>query len=222
MTLVLPVLGMLLGAALLSTLLLLVPFGLMVGAMALFDPRLTLLVRTPGWLLLAPWYLLTALLAAGMLRPWLLLRRDPRGHQGGRIWRVRTDRYADDPSGAETVNGTPGRQFVSDYTAAVQAIRPDLTCGDPIAEDYGWGAWIGGSGSPVWIGFASAGREEDGRIDETVISVAVEPPPMPWQRLRWRPDFALRDALEEILEAFLRREGLPFERETEGRPGATA
>lgn len=218
MKLVLPVLGMLLGAAVLSTLILLLPFGLLVAVIALFDPRLTPLVRLPGWLLLSPWVLLTGLIAAGMLRPWWLLQRDPRARGGDRIWRVRTDRHADDPSGADNVNDMPGREFVADYVAAVRAARPDLSCGDPIAEDYGWGVWIAAEGAPAWVAFSYAGREEGSRLDETVISVTLEAPPMPWRRLRWRPDFALRDAIEGILEDFLRREGIPFEMGVEPGP----
>ncbi len=213
MAAVLQVLGMVVAAALLATLALLLPFGLAVGLHALIDPEMTLLRRIPGLVLLSPWLALTAVIAAGMLRPWWLLRQDPRRGQGGRFWRVRTARYADDPSGAETVNDTPGRAFLTDYLAAVAAARPEFDRGVPIPEDYGWGAWVAAGGSPAWVAFSAAGRAED-RTDETVIAVVLEPPPMPWQRLRWRPDFALRDALEAILEGFLRREGIAFAVET--------
>lgn len=200
---------------LLATLILLPPFGLLTLVLAFFDPKLAVYRAAPVWVTLSPWVALAALISAGNVRLARLLAAD---EGAGRIFRIATDRYAGDPSAKENVNGFPGRRIVEDFIAFVSERETGADIGAPIAEDYGWGFWIGSPGfAPVWTAFSFAGPvDEGGTSEEYVASVNLEPPFLPWKRLAFEPDIALRDRLEAHLADFLAANVIPFTTEIEG------
>ncbi len=205
----------LISGALLAALILALPFGFLTMALAWFDPKLTIYKSAPGWVMLSPWIALAALISAGNLRLVFL-----EGKDGGadHVFRVRTDRYFGDPSAAETVNGDPGKRFVEDFSAFLSGReREGVEIGEPIGEDYGWGFWVGSRGAdPLWVAFSYVGPvEEPSKVEETVVSVNLEPPFLPWKRLAFKPDIALRDKVQNHLKAFLAANEIAFEEEIE-------
>ena len=155
------------------------------------------------------------MISAGNLRLAVLEGRD-----GGadRTLVVRTDRYADDPSGAEKVNGHPGKLFVEEFRAFLSGLAWEgLEVGEPIGEDYGWGLRIGSPGrAPLWVAFSYMGPVQAGApVEETVISVNAEAPLLPWKRLVSQPDLALRDRIQQQLKACCTDHAIPFHEETD-------
>lgn len=196
-------------------LVLLLPLGVLTGVAAALDPSLAMYEFAPEEDLLLPFVLIAALISAANVRLALVMSRD---RKAGRIFEVSTDRYADDPSGAENVHGHPGKQFALDFIQFLaRSEGPGVSIGDPASEDYGWGFWIEEKGfSPLWAAFAHDGRSTvDDRSETYILAITLEPPLMPWRRLFYKPDFALRDKIERRLIEFLYSRGMSFSTEAE-------
>lgn len=205
----------LLSGPLLATVLLFLPFGLLTLALALADPRLAIFRSVPAGVFFSPWIALAALISVANLRLVVLEAQDP---WSDGLLRVSTDRFSGDPSGAETVNGTPGRWFAEEVWAFIARQEGTaVTLGDPIGEDYGWGFWIGSRNrAPIWIAFSYVGPLEEGSpVEETVLSVSLEAPLLPWKRLAYKPDRALRNRLQKHLKAFCMANGISFTEESQ-------
>jgi hypothetical protein len=199
----------------LAGLILLIPLGMLTGVSAALDPSLAMYEYTPEKELLIPWLLLAALISAANIRLALLLSKDRESH---RMFEVTTPRYADDPSGAQNVNGHRGKQFAEDLIRHLAAREGDkVEIGEPVPEDYGWGFWIGEKGfSPLWVAIAQTGAAKEGeKAEDYLLAVTLEPPLLPWRRLTFQPDFALRDRIENHLADFLTSNRFSFNAEAD-------
>jgi hypothetical protein len=200
----------LLSGPVIAALVLLLPLGVLTGVSAVLDPSLAMYEFTPEEDLLLPFILITMLISAANVRLALVMSHDSRG---GRLFEVTTDRYTNDPSGGENIHGHPGKQFALDFIQFLTTSEgPGVTIGDPVGEDYGWGFWIEEKGfSPLWAAFAHEGRSTvDECADSYILAITLEPPIMPWRRLVYKPDFALRDETERRLIEFLYSRGMTF------------
>lgn len=205
----------LLSGPVIAALVLLLPLGVLTGVSAVLDPSLAMYEFAPEEDLLLPFILIAMLISAANVRLALVMSHD---RKGGRLFEVTTDRYIDDPSGAENIHGHPGKQFALDFIQFLTTSEgPGVTIGDPVGEDYGWGFWIEEKGfSPLWAAFAHEGRSTaDDRADSYILAITLEPPIMPWLRLVYKPDFALRDEIERRLIEFLYSRGMTFTTEAE-------
>ncbi|WP_424362049.1 hypothetical protein [Methylocystis parvus] len=199
----------------LAALILLVPFGVLTGVSAALDPSLAMYEFTPEQELLVPFILIAGLISAANVRLAVVMSRDKRA---GRIFEIATDAYAGDPSGEENMHGHPGKQLAEEFARYLGEREGDaLQIGDAEGEDYGWGFWIGEKGfSPLWVAVAHFGpSEQDETKDDYVLAVTLEPPVTPWRRLVYKPDFALRDRVEDHLAEFLAWSGLRYATEAE-------
>jgi hypothetical protein len=91
---------------------------------------------------------------------------------------------------------------------------PDLVkVGVPLSEDYGWGFWVGATGrAPVWVALSWMGPVAEGsRVEQTSVSVSVEAPVLPWKRLKYEPDYELRDRVQGHLRGFFTSSAIGFE-----------
>lgn len=205
----------LLSGPVIAGLALLLPLGVLTGVAAVLDPSLAMYEFAPEEDLLLPFVLIAALISAANVRLALVMSRD---RKAGRLFEVSTDRYADDPSGAENIHGHPGKRFALDFIQFLATSEgPGVSIGDPVGEDYGWGFWIEEKGfSPLWAAFAHEGRSTvDERSETYILAITLEPPLMPWRRLSYKPDFALRDEIERRLIEFLYSRGMSFSTEAE-------
>lgn len=201
----------------LSALVFLIPLGVLIGISTALDPSLAIgeYEYAPEEDLFLPWLILAALISAANVRLAIIMSKD---RNIGRIFEVVTDRYLDDPSGAENIHGHRGKRFAEEFIRYLGEREGDeVAAGDPVGEDYGWGFWIGEKGySPLWVAIAHAGPAEGNeKMEEYVLAVTLEPPVLPWRRLRYTPDFALRDRIERHLEDFLKSNKLAYTREAE-------
>ncbi|MEK4033813.1 hypothetical protein WOC76_14940 [Methylocystis sp. IM3] len=209
------ILPALLSGPTLAALILLLPFGVLTGIYVALDPSMAMYEFTPEEELLIPFALLAALISAANVRLAVVMSRD---RNAGRVFEATTDRYAGDPSGAQNVHGHPGKQFAQefiDFLKAQDGAR--LEMGEPVGEDYGWGFAIGEKGfSPLWVAVAHAGKPlRDEPAEDYILAVTLEPPLLPWRRLAYKPDFALRDDIERRLIEFLYSRGVSFVTEAE-------
>lgn len=205
----------LLSGFVLAAIVLLIPLGILTGLSVVLDPSLAMFEFVPEEELLIPFLLLALLISAANVRLVVVMARD---RKAGRVLRVTTDRYADDPSGADNIHGHPGRAFAEELKAFLRARESRrVSLGPSTGEDYGWGFWIGEDDySPLWLAIAHGGRpDEDARAEEYVIAVTLEPPLMPWRRLAYRPDFDLRDEIERQVKEFLANNHIAFKVEVE-------
>jgi hypothetical protein len=200
----------LLSGPLLAALILLVPMGVLTGLSVVLDPSLAMYEFVPEEVLLPPFILLAVLISAANVRLAIVMSRD---RKAGRIIRVRTNRYVDDPSGAQNIHGHPGRAFADELKQFI-AKREDKAVAQStaIGEDYGWGFWLREKAfSPVWVAIAHAGSpKDDESVEEYIVAITLEPPILPWRRLRYNPDFALRDEIEQRVTEFLAERNIPF------------
>lgn len=200
----------LLSGPVIAGLVLLLPLGVLTGVSAVLDPSLAIDEFEPEKELLLPFILIAMLITAANVRLAVVMSRD---RKAGRLFEVATDRYAGDPSGAENVHGHPGKRFALDFIQYLTTSEgPSVSIGDPIGEDYGWGFWIEEKGfSPLWAAFAHEGRSSaENGSENYILAITLEPPLMPWRRLFYKPDFALRDEIERRLIEFLYSRGMSF------------
>lgn len=205
----------LLSGPLLAALILLIPLGILTGLSVVLDPSLAMYEFVPEEELLGPFIILTILISGANIRLAVVMGRD---RKAGRVIRLTTDRYADDPSGVDNIHGHPGRAFARELQAFLATREgKGVSLGTPTDEDYGWGFWVGEKEfSPLWVAIAHAGRaSEDERADEYVIAVTLEPPILPWRRLTYRPDFDFRDEIEMQVKEFLANNKINFKIEVE-------
>ncbi len=204
----------LLSGPVIAGLALLLPLGVLTGVSAVLDPSLAIDEFEPEKELLLPFVLIAALIAAANVRLAFVMSHD---RKAGRLFEVTTDCYAEDPSAAENIHGHPGKRFALDFIQYLTTTNDGakLSIGDPIGEDYGWGFWIEERGfSPLWAAFAHEGRSNaEDRSENFILAITLEPPLMPWRRLSYKPDFALRDEIERRLIEFLYSRGMSFSTE---------
>ncbi|MDP3555209.1 hypothetical protein [Methylocystis sp.] len=200
----------LLSGPLLAALILLVPMGILTGLSVVLDPSLAMYEFVPEEVLLVPFILLAVLISAANVRLAVVMSRD---RKAGRIIKVRTDRYVDDPSGVQNIHGHRGRAFADELKHFI-ARREDkaVSLSKPIGEDYGWGFWLREKAfSPVWVAIAHTDSPKDNEsVEEYIVAITLEPPILPWRRLRYKPDFALRDEVEQRVTEFLAEKNIPF------------
>lgn len=200
----------LLSGPLLAALILLVPMGVLTGLSVVLDPSLAMYEFVPEEVLLPPFILLAVLISAANVRLAIVMSRD---RKAGRIIKVRTSRYVDDPSGAQNIHGHRGRAFADELKQFISR-REDkaVALSTAIGEDYGWGFWLREKAfSPVWVAIAHAGSpKDDESVEEYIVAITLEPPILPWRRLRYNPDFALRDEIEQRVTEFLAEKKIPF------------
>lgn len=204
----------LISGPLISGLILLLPLGVLTGIAVVLDPSLAMFEFTPEEELLIPFVLLAVLISTANVRLAVVMSRDERS---GRLFEVSTDRYVDDPSGAEHVHGHRGRKFAMELIAFLAERDTDLKESEALDEDYGWGFWIAEKGfSPLWVAIAHERQPNEAeRTEAYLVAVTLEPPLMPWRRLTYKPDFALRDRVEGRLIEFLTSRGLSYTMEAE-------
>lgn len=200
---------------LLALLVLLIPLGILTGLSVVLDPSLAMFEYVPEEELLLPFILLAALISAANVRLAVVMARDDKA---GRIVRLRTKRYVDDPSGAQNIHGHRGRLFADELRGFIARHEDHpVSLSRPVGEDYGWGFWVRENAfSPVWVAIAHTGTsKDDNGVEEYIVATTLEPPLMPWSRLRYRPDFKLRDEVEQRVTEFLTENGVPFAIEAE-------
>lgn len=205
----------LISGPILAAIILLVPFGVLTGVSAALDPSLAMYEFTPELELIIPFILIAGFISTANIRLALVMSRDDRA---GRIFEISTDAYAADASGAENIHGHRGKQLAEDFMGYLREREGEaLEIGEAIGEDYGWGFWIGEKHfSPLWVAVAHSGpSEQDETKDDYVLAVTLEPPVTPWRRLVYRPDFPLRDRVEDHLADFLAVRGLRYTTEAE-------
>ncbi|PPD43561.1 MAG: hypothetical protein CTY15_09310 [Methylocystis sp.] len=206
----------LLSGPLLSGLILLMPLAVLTGVAVVLDPSLAMYEFIPEEELLVPWAMLAILISVANVRLTLLLSKD---HNPGRVFELATGRYLDDSSGELNPHGHPGKRFTEDFISYLAETEGGVAeIGEPLPEDYGWGFWVGEKDfSPLWVAFAHAGRtgDDETKTDEFLAAVTLEPPVLPWSRLTYRPDFALRDRIESRLAEFLTKNRMNFLTEIE-------
>lgn len=208
------VLGLLSGP-LLATLILLVPFGVLTGVYVVLDPSLAMYEFTPEIELLVPFVMLAVLISAANVRLAFVMSRD---RNAGRVFEATTDRYVGDTSGAQNIHGHPGKLFALEFSQFLKDRHgARITVGEPSGEDYGWGFRIGEKGySPLWVAIAHSGRSApDEPAEDYAIAVTLEPPLLPWKRLSYKPDFALKNEIERRLIEFLDSKNIRFVTEAE-------
>jgi len=197
----------------LAALILLIPLGVLVGLSAVVNPSLAIDEFVPEEELILPFVLIAGLISAANARLASLMTSD-----ATRIFEVTTSRYRNDPSSEGHMHGHRGRQFALDLIKFLEhgdALGAKLSA--PAQEDYGWRFSIQRKGfSPLWLAVAQVGEpDDDSPTDEYVLAATLEPPLLPWSRLVYRPDFALRKDVERRLVDFLRINGLSFETDVE-------
>lgn len=205
----------LLSGPVLAALILLVPLGILTGLSAALNPSLAMYEFVPEEELLAPFVLIAILISVANVRLALVMSRDAKA---GRIIRAKTDRYVDDPSGAENIHGHRGRILADELRRFIAAHEDTpISLSKPIGEDYGWGFWVREKAfSPVWVAIAHSGSiDVDERKEEYIIAITLEPPILPWRRLRYRPDFPLRDEIEQRVTEFLAEKNISYAIESE-------
>lgn len=196
---------------LLAGLLLLIPLGVLTGLNVALDPSLAIDEFAPEEELVVPFLLLAALISAANVRlAWMFSQ----GSEAGRRFKVMTMRYKDDQCRELHPHGHRGRQLALDFQEfLVQREEEPLTLGPAVTEDYGWKFSIERPGfSALWVLVAHVEQGgDDQRDDEFIVSVAFEPPLLPWLRLLYRPDFFLQAEIERQFMEFLRANDLSFD-----------
>lgn len=194
----------------LAALILLVPLGVLTGLNVALDPSLAIDVFAPEEELVIPFVLLTVLISAANARlAWVMSRES----EPERLYRVTTERFLADPSSSLHMHGHRGRQLALDFkTFLADADDGSLEFGELVEEDYGWKFSINRKDfSELWIRVAHVRKpEDDMKGDEYVLTVAFEPPFLPWRRISFEPDFPLHHETERQLVKFLQINDLPF------------
>lgn len=200
----------LLSGPVLAALFLLIPLGVLTGLAAVVNPSLALDEFVPEEELVIPFVLIAGLISTANTRLALLMARDVPGE---RIFEVTTARYKGDPSAEGHMHHHPGRRFAQDLIGFLnENVAMKATCGTPTPEDYGWKFSIQREGfSPLWLAVAHLGNPDESSSEKYVLAATLEPPLFPWTRLAYKPDFALREQVEQRVAEFLRSNALSFE-----------
>lgn len=200
----------LLSGPILAGLILLIPLGVLTGLNVALDPSLAIDEFAPEEELILPFILFAGIISAANARlAWVMADEA----ETGQIFKLKTERYLDDPSGDLHAHGHRGRRLAIEFKEFLMAREgADLVCGDPVEEDYGWKFPVGRKDfSSLWILIAQVRNPEDDLPhDEYDITVSLEPPLLPWNRLTFKPDFSLRRQMESQLADFLRGNDLQF------------
>lgn len=194
----------------LAGLILLAPLGVLTGLNAALDPAMAIDEFAPEEELLIPFLLLAILISAANGRlAWVMSQESA----AGRLFRVSTDHFLADASSHLHAHGHRGRQLALDFKTFLEhRDNGSLSFGELTQEDYGWKFSIGRKDfSELWVLVAHVERTENvAPADEFVLTIAFEPPFLPWRRLAYDPDFSLYHEMERQLTNFLRVEELPF------------
>lgn len=204
------VLAALASGPVLAALILLLPLGVLTGVTVALNPSLAIDELAPEEELLIPFVLIAALISTANARLAWIMSPDTKS---GRIFKVTTTRYSTDPSREEHPHGHSGRRLGLDFIQFLtRRYGGSVAMSAPEAEDYGWKFWIQREGfSPLCVAVAHVSAPtEDNPTEEYDIAVTLEPPLLPWRSLAYRPDFGLRDEIEQRLSEFLDANGLPF------------
>lgn len=204
------VLAGLVSGPILAALILLVPLGVLTGLNVALDPSLAIDEFAPEEELIVPFVLLAVLISVANARLALVMSRES---EPERLYRVTTERFLADPSSEIHMHGHRGRQLALEFKAFLADTDDgSLYFSELVEEDYGWKFSINRKDfSELWIRVAHVRRPaNDRKSDEYVLTVAFEPPFLPWRRLSFEPDFPLHHETERQLVRFLQTNDLPF------------
>ena len=170
-----------------STLVLLLPFGILVGLFEVLDPAFVAYEYLPEEILFFPWLIILIIISAINTRVAYLMRKLD---ISSRVYFLNTDKFFMRPEDRLEEDEYPGRLICNEFYRFVKKSVSDISCTIPEHRDYGWSFQFDKDiNSIIEISFALVGfSDKNPHLEEYEISIDYLPPLNPFYRISFLPN----------------------------------
>ena len=190
-----------------STLLMLLPLGVLVGLFEVLDPAFVAYEYIPEEILFIPWALLMIFISFVNTRASYLLHKI---HGTSTTYLIQTDKYFNPTNTRLEQDEFPGQIICLSFQLYLNSILPDFSNNPPYHKDYGWSILADkDENSLIEITFAFSGIDQiDPHIEIYEISIDYLPPFNPFSLVNFAPNTIYYSLIHDALESFMKNHGI--------------
>ena len=187
-----------------STLLMLLPLGVLIGLFEVIDPAFVAYEYVPEEILFIPWILIMLFISFVNTRAAYLLNNFD---NNSAAYMIQTDKFYTPSEKRIDHDEFPGKIICCAFKTFLTTVLPDLSCSEPYHKDYGWSFLVDkDENSLIETTFAFAGIDDlNPHIEIYEITIDYSPPLNPFYLASFSPNAIcfnqINDALKDFMEA---------------------
>jgi hypothetical protein len=195
-----------------STLLMLIPLGVLIGLFEVIDPAFVAYEYVPEEILFIPWIITLIFISFVNLRSTYLLKSLDRPTS---TYVIDTSLFYTPPEERYDVDEYPGKSICNEFKSYLLKILPDASCSVTSHKEYGWSFLVDTDiNSIIEVSFSFAGIDElNPRVEKYEITIDYSPPLNPFYRISFSPNVSNYAKIDESLKSFMSKNGIPLGQE---------
>lgn len=195
-----------------STLVMLIPLGVLVGLFEVIDPAFVAYEYVPEEILFIPWILGVIFISYVNTRATYLLNNL---ESASTSYIIETGLFYTPPEDRFELDEFPGKTICNEFKSFMIKILPGASCSMPSHKDYGWSFTINNDiNSMIEITFSFIGIDElNPHIEKYEVTIDFSPPLNPFHRVSFSPDVSTYEKVLDALKAFLSTNGIDIRQE---------
>lgn len=190
-----------------STLLMLIPLGVLIGLFEVIDPAFVAYEYVPEEILFIPWIIVLLFISFVNLRSTYLLKGLDRPSS---TYEIATNLFYTPPEDRFDLDEYPGKNICNEYKSYLIVTVPDVSCSEVSHKEYGWCFVIDNDvNSIIEVSFSFAGIDElNPRVEKYEITIDYLPPLNPFYRISFSPNVSTYAEIDDALKSFLSGNGI--------------
>lgn len=190
-----------------STLLMLLPLGVLIGLFEVLDPSFVAYEYVPEEILFIPWIIVMVFISFVNTRAAYLLNKIDRLSAA---YIIQTDKFYTPPEKRIDQDEFPGKSICIAFQAFINAVLPDLSSAAPYHKDYGWSILIDeDENSLIETTFAFAGMDDlNPHIEIYEFTIDYSTPLNPFYLASFSPNLLYYNQLNDAFKAFVATNGI--------------
>ena len=195
-----------------STLLMLLPLGVLIGLFEVIDPAFVAYEYVPEEILFIPWIISLIFISFVNLRSTYLLKGLDRPTS---TYIIDTNLFYTPPEDRFDLDEYPGKNICNEFKSYLTKTVPDMSCSGLSHKEYGWSFVVDNDiNSIIEISFSFAGIDElNPRVEKYEITIDYSPPLNPFYRISFSPNVSTYAKIDDALKSFMSRNGIQLKQE---------
>jgi len=195
-----------------STLLMLVPLGVLIGLFEVIDPAFVAYEYVPEEILFVPWIIVLMFISFVNLRSTYLLKGLDRPSS---TYVVDTSLFYTPPEDRFDLDEYPGKNICTEFKSYIFKTLPDISCSEVSHKEYGWCFVVDNDiNSIIEVSFSFAGIDElNPRVEKYEITIDYLPPFNPLYRISFSPNESIYSQIDDGLKSFMSVNGIKLGQE---------
>lgn len=195
-----------------STLLMLIPLGILIGLFEVLDPAFVAYEYVPEEILFIPWIMILLFISFVNVRAVYLLKNLERASSS---YMLETTLFYTPPEDRLDQDEYPGKLICREFQLYLMNMFPDFSCSITSHKDYGWAFTVDTDiNSMIEISFSFAGiNESQPNKEKYEVTIDYSPPLNPFYRISFSPNVSTYDKVHGALIKFMSKNEIELKSE---------